>query len=155
MAQIWIRRDRGNGKETEVSKERVIKVLKYTYANLAYAMQNCDKNAPLSSGWADYWPKEKGKKAKLDQAKGNFSVRILGANGTDETIQIDKKPTLEQMQKWVGGYIIEFKPWRKGFQLWVDEDGIPKQLPVNGKASGLVGETIYGTAVILEGFKFC
>jgi hypothetical protein len=61
MAKIWIRRDRDGGKEEEVTEEFVVKKLSKVYANLRYAMLNCDEESPLSSGFADYWPKiEKG-----------------------------------------------------------------------------------------------
>jgi len=58
MEKIWIRRDRQDRKEKEITERRVIEVLTGVYSNLESAMNLCSKTCPLSSGWADYWPKK-------------------------------------------------------------------------------------------------
>lgn len=38
-----------------------------------------------------------------------------------------------------------------GSQMWMDEDGIPKQLPINSRASKMAMTQIYGSVIILRG----
>ena len=72
----------------------------------------------------------------------------------DDTITFreisDKSPTLDQMQEMVGGNVeIIFLP--DGRQMVCDEEGMLKKLPINGRASILVGHAILGKVVILSG----
>jgi hypothetical protein len=60
--------------------------------------------------------------------------------------------TLEALQKAVGGYL-EFVPIRSKDRdvggLYVDDDGIRKQLRINPAASILAEQPIYGPVVLL------
>lgn len=58
-----------------------------------------------------------------------------------------KKLTLAEMQKAVGGYIERLSI--PGGELYVDEDGIAKELPLNARASQLAGTTLRGDALVL------
>ena len=51
----------------------------------------------------------------------------------------NKRPTLEQMQKMVGG-TVELITLADGRQVFCDEDGLSKELPINGRASVVVGD---------------
>ena len=62
----------------------------------------------------------------------------------------DKEPTLEEMQKFVGG-LIELVPLENGDQLIVNEEGLIHQLPHNESASLLAGQIIVGNAMVLQG----
>lgn len=62
----------------------------------------------------------------------------------------DKEPTLEEMQKFVGG-LIELVPLLSGDQLIVNEEGLIHQLPYNESASLLAGQVIVGDAMVLQG----
>lgn len=62
----------------------------------------------------------------------------------------DKKPTLKEAQKIVGGYV-EMVSLSNGDQLLVDEDGLSKNLPINPDATALVGGLIVGPALLLRG----
>ena len=62
----------------------------------------------------------------------------------------DKRPTLEELQELVGGYI-EVVYIKNGDQLIVDEDGLMRQKFPNEDASILAGKPIVGNAVLLKG----
>jgi hypothetical protein len=63
-----------------------------------------------------------------------------------------ERPTLEEAQKLVGGYVELVKiPSRPDIQLFVDEDGLMKNLPPNEDATRLAGIPIVGPALVLEG----
>jgi hypothetical protein len=62
---------------------------------------------------------------------------------------IEHKPTLEEAQKLIGGYVELIQC--KHFQLLVDEDGRPKRLPINTDASFMAGRPIVGPAIVLYG----
>lgn len=62
----------------------------------------------------------------------------------------EKKPTLKEAQKIVGGYV-ELVKLANGDQLYCDEDGISKGLGLNREASVLAGRPIVGDVLILSG----
>ena len=62
----------------------------------------------------------------------------------------DDKPTLEEMQKMVGGYIEEVHVGDHNVQYWVNEEGILLELPLNPKASMMLGQPICGNLVVLK-----
>lgn len=64
----------------------------------------------------------------------------------------DKRPSLEEAQKLVGGYV-QMITLTNGSQMLVDEDGISKNLPFNLYASVQAGDyaPIYGDVLILSG----
>tara|TARA_R110002051_G_scaffold225354_1_gene288294 strand:+ start:844 stop:1152 length:309 start_codon:yes stop_codon:yes gene_type:complete len=61
------------------------------------------------------------------------------------------RPSLEEAQTMVGGYIEEVSTPFKEIQLYVDEEGLLKGSPVNMEASMLAMKTIVGDAVMLRG----
>lgn len=66
--------------------------------------------------------------------------------------EADKKPTLEQAQNFVGGYVeLVNSPLFDDVQLIVNEEGVLFNLPFNPVASIHVGFPIYGPALILVG----
>lgn len=69
----------------------------------------------------------------------------------DETIEFvkpeGKKFSLEELQKYVGGYV-ELIRLPQG-DLYVDEDGTLKGLPVNIPASTIAGRMIVGDVLLV------
>lgn len=59
------------------------------------------------------------------------------------------KPTLEEAQEAVGGYV-ELIHVTENSQLLVDEDGTPKGLKHNAVATLIAGRKIVGTALLLR-----
>ncbi len=61
------------------------------------------------------------------------------------------EPPFEELQKIAGGFIRSVKTL-DGREMWVNEDGLLKGLPVNPEASKLAGCLIVGNvAVVGEG----
>lgn len=60
----------------------------------------------------------------------------------------DEKPTLEQAQAIIGGWIEMITVG--DMQILCDEEGLIKQLPINEKASEMFGRPLYGPVLILE-----
>lgn len=79
-----------------------------------------------------------------------FVFEIIKPDGTKE--DINRKMTLEEMQKAVGGYI-ELCPTKPGSGrrvLVVNEEGLLKDLPVNPEATKLANP---GTWIQLPGLR--
>lgn len=78
---------------------------------------------------------------------------VLQPDGIQQEIQQDHYPTLEQLQQLVGGYIERvFVDWESTrCEMFIDEDGGPKELPKNLAASRLWAGIGYlrGPAVIV------
>lgn len=74
----------------------------------------------------------------------------------EERVFSTPEPPLEMIQELVGGYIEivpqQFKLDGKVALMYVNEDGISKQLPANEAATMLTGgfHAIYGTAVLVQ-----
>ena len=69
-----------------------------------------------------------------------------------EVIRIsDRKMTLEDVQKIVGGLIQEVYVQGSDDQHWVNEEGLLLRLPINLEGSEIVGQTIVGNLCILSG----
>jgi len=75
---------------------------------------------------------------------------LLGGSETEYKEISDKEPSLEQMQEMVGG-TVELLTLADGRQVFCDEDGLSKQLPINGRASIVIGGAIFGRVVVLSG----
>lgn len=81
---------------------------------------------------------------------------VIKSDGQTEVL--DHKPTLEEAQKIVGGYVEianggHFRG--KGGQLIVNEDGLNKNLPYNTVASNIYKRSpIVGDAIWLQGWRF-
>ena len=68
------------------------------------------------------------------------------------TVMEDKKPTLEEAQKIVGGLVeMVYSPKQPDWQILVNEEGLLRDLPYNQEATGLCGTGIVGHAIILKG----
>tara|TARA_R100000544_G_scaffold27174_1_gene14089 strand:+ start:252 stop:479 length:228 start_codon:yes stop_codon:yes gene_type:complete len=64
----------------------------------------------------------------------------------------DRKPTLEEAQGIVGGYVeMVLLPKDINVQVLVNEEGLLENLPVNQAASELCGQKIVGPVVVLKG----
>ena len=81
-------------------------------------------------------------------------VTIIRADNSVEILKPDKKPTLEQMQKWVGGYIetLDVRYEGKAGTMVVNEEGRIYNLSPNLVASEIAGLLILGDVFILEGW---
>ena len=66
-----------------------------------------------------------------------------------------KKPTLEEMQKYVDGWIQPLKVKFDGriCTMIVNEEGLIRQLPYNHTASVISGRCIVGKVIILVGYR--
>ncbi len=60
------------------------------------------------------------------------------------------RPTLEEAQSLVGGYVVMAINTPE-LQVLVDEDGLSKELEFNAQASELCNDYIVGNAVVLKG----
>lgn len=77
---------------------------------------------------------------------------LIQPNGDTQEIQPQGKSfTIKELQGLVGGYIVRVR-LADGRCLVVDEDGLPKQLPLNRAATELAqlpGDVLVGPAVVL------
>lgn len=71
------------------------------------------------------------------------------SNTTKMITMEDERPSLEEAQKAVGGYV-EIIPVGDG-QLLVNEEGRIAGLPINPQASEAAGQPIVGNALLLKG----
>jgi len=67
-----------------------------------------------------------------------------------KTYQPKVRPTLEEAQAMIGGYVVMALN-TPDMQVLVDEDGLAKELPFNHQASELCDDFIVGNAIVLEG----
>ncbi len=74
---------------------------------------------------------------------------IINVDGSEEDLP---KPTLETMQKAVGGYIelVRVHSVNGVRNMYVNEDGTMLQLRYNHKASTIAGMVLIGNAVLLD-----
>ena len=70
---------------------------------------------------------------------------------TDVVRVSDKKMSLEDVQKIVGGYIQEIHVSGSDDQHYVNEEGLLYDLPHNPEGSKIVGQPFVGTLAILSG----
>jgi hypothetical protein len=89
-------------------------------------------------------------------------VILLKTDGITEVLTPSEKPSLEQMQKWVGGYIepVRHNVWGKPIRykgqivtMVLNEEGSPRNLPFNAKATMLYEGRIFGDVLLLQGWK--
>ena len=87
-----------------------------------------------------------------DEAKNK--AYVLKTDGT--TVDLPTQPTLAEAQKAVGGYI-EPMPTRlcrtPRLTVYANEEGRMQGLPVNRKATDLLGFTVVGDVLVLQGWK--
>lgn len=68
------------------------------------------------------------------------------------TVFEERKPTLEEAQQIVGGFVeIVRSPTKPDWQILVNEEGLIEGLPFNEEATELCGTGIVGPAVVLKG----
>ena len=67
-----------------------------------------------------------------------------------KTYQPKVRPTLEEAQAMLGGYV-QIAMDTPLMQVLVDEDGLSKELEFNHQASELCNDFIVGNAIVLEG----
>lgn len=88
---------------------------------------------------------------------------LIKVDGTETEISTAKKPTLEELQKFVGGFIevVHAIPYEGRIaEMIVDEEGHCKHKPWNEKATKLyhanhiTNHPIAGDVVILLGWRF-
>lgn len=60
MEKIWIRRSKTRDDETEISHTEAKIILRNYYSHINEAMAAASEKMPLTTGFADYWPKEGG-----------------------------------------------------------------------------------------------
>ena len=91
------------------------------------------------------------------------NIKIVKTDGTVENLEMEEQPTLEQMQKWVGGYVEKVVNFpimgtemrNKRFkEFYVNEDGRSMGLTHNDGASKIAGQSLVGNAVLLINFKW-
>ena len=79
---------------------------------------------------------------------------VLKSDGT--TVDLPEQPTLAEAQKAVGGYI-EKMPTNlcrtPRLTVYANEEGRMQALPVNRKATDLLGFTVVGDVLVLQGWK--
>jgi hypothetical protein len=80
---------------------------------------------------------------------------LIGVDGKVTIIKpkAGKKYDLAEAQGYVGGYVQRIRVGGK-LAMLVDEDGLPKGLPVNAKASALCGLVIVGPAMVIKWTQF-
>ena len=90
-------------------------------------------------------------------------VVLLKADGTREVLTPEKKPSLEQMQKWVDGWVesVHRNPTTGQLLRWegqavvvvVNEEGLLRHLPLNRQATEAFGFTVVGDCFVLQGWR--
>ena len=78
--------------------------------------------------------------------------KLMSENAEHITLYLnkkDEKPTLEECQEFVGGYIEIVHYGNK--QIVVDEEGLLKGKPINVDATEEANRTIVGDAMVLSG----
>ena len=78
---------------------------------------------------------------RCEQREAGQLVEVYTAKSTS--------PSLAEAQRIVGGDV-RMVMLADG-QMLVDEDGLPKELPVNVEASALAGQMIVGNVIVLRG----
>ena len=80
---------------------------------------------------------------------------VIKVNGT--TKELDHRPTLDEAQEIVGGWVEMFPRSYmidKKLIIYGNEEGLQRQLPVNKEASKLVHSTkVVGDILVLEGWR--
>lgn len=78
-------------------------------------------------------------------------VRFRADGGFHGQVDLDHELTLEEMQWIVGGYIerVQVRYHGKTLDMWVNEEGLVRNLPINLEASLIAGQTIVGDAFII------
>lgn len=71
-----------------------------------------------------------------------MKVKLIPVEGEIKEVELGKDQFAE-IQKLVGGYVVRYPRTN----IIVDEDGLPKGLPINPRASEKVGGPVVGNAV--------
>lgn len=70
---------------------------------------------------------------------------VVQADGRSSVVEIDG--SLEALQKCVGGLIQEVR-WKRHFTLYVNEEGVVYNLPLNRKISATLDRALYPDGVV-------
>jgi hypothetical protein len=88
-----------------------------------------------------------------------YNVTILMPDGKQVGLGLLKYPTIDDMQQWVGGGLIErvvlpYDDNNRRRDMLVNEDGYTKGMEVNHRATETLGtgRVVVGPAAILENF---
>lgn len=83
-------------------------------------------------------------------------IHIIKADGGYGKREAPTKPTLEEMQHIVGGYIEPVKVIHEGHirTMVVNEEGNCMGLPANTVASNAAGRRVVGDVLVLQGYRF-
>jgi hypothetical protein len=76
-------------------------------------------------------------------------IKIYEANGTVKNLC--GKMTADQIREIIGGYLEQIEACDGLVQMFVDDEGLCKGLPVNHAASRFANRKIVGTVVVLTG----
>ncbi len=80
----------------------------------------------------------------------SVSFKVIFRDGSTHEVELDSKPTLAQLQHFVGGYIEQIPTKNSEQCLIVNEDGISLNLLSNYNASILAGQPIFGDVVLID-----
>lgn len=74
---------------------------------------------------------------------------------TEKRCITHKKPTLKEMQEFVGGYIepIRVKVNGYSYTIVVNEEGLLMNLPINEYDSRVAGFMLVGNVILMKGFR--
>lgn len=75
-----------------------------------------------------------------------WEMIVVSPSGEEATMYLEREPTIKEFQFHVGGYV-ERLPSKKDVEVYGDEDGRFKKLPVNSKMSERLGYVVVGPIV--------
>lgn len=78
------------------------------------------------------------------------SVTVIRTDDVTWVKETNRCPVLEELQKWVGGYIEVVKCDTKNILIIVNDDRFTNKLAYNRIASDLIGIELYGNVVVLR-----
>lgn len=83
-----------------------------------------------------------------------MNIYLQKADGTTKELP-ERRPTLEEAQKLVKGYVEICYGRRDGLQVQIicNEEGLMRKLPLNREASYIRGGPIVGDAILITGGK--
>lgn len=83
-----------------------------------------------------------------------MDIIVVPPTGDVSTQSINPDAILEELQEIVGGHIepLRSAKIKKGYAVISNEEGILRRLPINSRASELIGFTVHGAvAIVREG----
>ncbi len=79
-----------------------------------------------------------------------YELQVIGTDASKEDVQLDRSPTLQELQDWVKGPIevLHLNFHGRVMQMVVNEEGYIQRLPPNYLATTLYGQRICGPVVL-------